>query len=233
MLNQDREHETYTEESPNYGISKKMLKVLSIAIGLLGINIMFMVYLANTKLADYTLLLFKYPIVGVIAFGLLLTVGREISLRYSEKENTIGSILGVSILQLAYGAFGGAILSRFSSTIWGQAITTTIVIVLAITAIATFYVNNTNRDLSFLGQIASGLFLVGIVLALVGTFISSVLVVAFIFFLLGFLVDLFYEIWLATSTNRNPISNGIAVYVAVTGLFVHILQIVLEYYANS
>jgi FtsH-binding integral membrane protein len=233
MIDQDREHETYTEESPTYGLSKDLIKVLGIALGLLGFNIFLMILFSNTVLSSYTQAMFRYPIVGVIIFGILLTLGREIALRSSEKERFIGSLIGVSVLQFTYGIFGGSILSRFSSSIWGQSISLTILITLIITAIATVYVTNTNKDLSYLGKIASVFFLIGVVLALVGTFVQQVIIGAFIFFVVGFLIDLFYEIWLAVSSDRNTLSNGIAIYVAVTALFVHILQIILEYYGNQ
>lgn len=229
----DKEHNTYTESSPNYGLSSDLAKSIAVACLLLGGNILLMVYLTDTVLSEVALLLFKYAIVGVIVFGILLTAGRELSLRGLDRDNNIMAFVGTAILLGTYGVFGAMILSRFPKEIWSTSINVTLIVVLIITAIATIYVTRTDRDLSHLVKYSSFAFIAGILAAFIGTFITPVLLIAFVLFIIGFLIDLVWEIWMATNKNRSPVANGVAIYVAMAGLFVHILQIVLEYYAAN
>lgn len=49
-----------------------------------------------------------------------------------------------------------------------------------------------------------------------------------IYYTVGGVDDLVYEIWEMVSARRKPFVNGFALYIAFTGIFVHILQIALE-----
>jgi FtsH-binding integral membrane protein len=225
---QPDKHETYTEESPNYGIDIRSIKAAVTATVLLLVNIFLMVFMADTWISDLSSLMFEYLIVGVLIFGALLTIGREAALRGLDRNNLPIAFVGVIILLLVYGAFGGMILSYYSEAIWMEAIYYSLGGVIISSIIATLYVLKTDRNLNFLSKYSGIAFIIGIVAALIGTFITQVSMIAFIFFVIGFLINMVWEIWMTTTSKRSPLANGVGIYVAVTGLFVHFLQIALE-----
>ncbi|MDY6769234.1 MAG: hypothetical protein SVW02_03960, partial [Candidatus Nanohaloarchaea archaeon] len=77
---------------------------------------------------------------------------------------------------------------------------------------------------------ATYLFLGVLLTAFIGTFTPAVALLAFILALLGFLFLLVYEIWETRTAPENVLRNGIGIYNAFMGVFVHILRIVVEMY---
>ena len=62
-----------------------------------------------------------------------------------------------------------------------------------------------------------------------GVFLApALLVVAGLLFFLGFLVDLVYEVRAVREGRYGTLRSAIGVYVAVMGVFVHVLQWVLR-----
>ena len=77
-------------------------------------------------------------------------------------------------------------------------------------------------------------FVVGAVLVLVGTFVTPVLLGGFLFVFAGFTLRLGYEIWKVRdrySADRSLI-HALGIYVAFTGVFVHVLQLVVRLFAE-
>ena len=98
-----------------------------------------------------------------------------------------------------------------------------------ITAAVTVYVFNTSRSFRGWQKYAGGLFIAGIAVGVVGFFVFTPLVLlAGVLFLLGFLVDLVYEVWAVREGRYGTLRSAIGVYVAVMGVFVHVLQWVLR-----
>jgi len=218
-----------TKNSPVYGpFSGPLLTTLIVSTVLFLITVGGMLLIADTELAELALLLFMAPIIGVIVFGIIITLGRYLGLRGIKENNHFMAFIGTILLLFGYSWFGGAVLHLYAIELYFMAILIAAGITLAIALVAGFYVYTTNKDLSHWSKYSATLFMIGIVLALIGTFIPGIIFLAFIFILLGFIADLVYEIWMTSNEKRSPFANGIALYVAFTGTFVHILQLVLQ-----
>jgi hypothetical protein len=72
---------------------------------------------------------------------------------------------------------------------------------------------------------AGGLFIGGLAVGAIGYFLAPPLVLlAGILFFLGFVVDLTYEIWAVKEARYGTLRSAIGVYIAVMGVFIHVLQ---------
>lgn len=224
-----------TEDSPQIPVwSREMRKVVSVGGLLMMATIAMMLLTVDTAIADATLQLFDFFLfAGVIVFGVFIGAGRYLGLMGVDTGNRFIAGVGSVLCILAYGVFGGAILTPYSPSIYIPVLAITGGITSLITLVAGMYVYSTPKeDLSYWKKISGGFFMVGIVAALIGSFISSVSIIAFICFLFGFLTELVYEIWLTSNSERTPTANGIALYIAFAGVFVHILQMVARAYAD-
>jgi len=256
MKNNDRHRKTgMTRHSPQYSVNdSRIYTVITISAVLLATTIGIMLALRNTVAADAMIWIYQFnPFVGIIIFGGLLTIGRYISVNkgFDEKStypleqikpsedmknknahNNRNILLGALILLLTYGWFGSGILSQYPKGV----ITAAIVVIFGITAIITIaitaYVFLTNSDKSKYAKYSGTCFISGLVLALPPAFgiLTTLRWISFSFFIFGFIFDLVYEIWLTSKKERTLLINGIGVYIAVTGVFVHIIQLVLRYF---
>lgn len=70
----------------------------------------------------------------------------------------------------------------------------------------------------------------GFLVGAVGFFVTpTIMLAAGALFLLGFVVDLTYEIWaVRESKYDSDLRSAIGIYIAVMGVFIHILQLVLR-----
>lgn len=203
---------------------------IAIGSGLLFANIILMWLLTYTPIPSLTLLLFKYLIVGVLAFTGVLWLGNWLATRGIASGQNGLAIAGVSILQIAYGAFGSSVLIVFAKNTWIAGLVITAGITAAITAIVALFVFMSNKNFSQWGKYASYVFMAAIVSALIGTFVTTFFY-AFTFFLVvtGFFIYLVYEIWSLKAHPKNILLNAFGLYVAVMGIFLHILQIVMSF----
>jgi FtsH-binding integral membrane protein len=223
-------------EPPTYGglFERELLVPILTGVGLLGLNIVLMVAVALTPLAGVTLWLYGgapfAPITGLIVFGAALTGGRWLGLSGLTNGNGLLAIVGIVLSQATYGLFGGGILSVFPNDIWVPAIGITTVVTLAITAVCALAVYKTDVNFAFAGTVSFVLLAGGSALIGVGFFFGGgiLYMIGFAAFLIGFVADLLYEIWRASVSGRSPLANGFAIYIAAAGVFVHVLQIVLE-----
>lgn len=228
------ERDSYTRRSPEYNVfSSDMMTTVGVAAGLMILTIVGMILSANSPLSEFGLMVYNlFWILGVLLFGGLISIGRWIGLKGVSSGSYFIAIVGSLISVFAYSWFGGMVLTMFSVSIYGPVILITSIITILITLVAMAIVYSTDRDLGFVGVWSGGAFIIGIILGLVGSFAESIQIIAFGFFLLGFILDLTFEIWMVSDDRRSPVANGIAVYVAFAGVFVHILQLVAEAYSE-
>lgn len=222
-----------TPSAPSYtAASGEMATAIGTGAVLQVLTVLLMVLLADTAVAEAVLGLFQTPILGVIVLGAGLTVGRYVGMRGFRDGNLAVAAVGAGVSVLTYGVFGGAILTPYAPAAYVPALAVAGVITVAIAAVAGAYVYSTDADLSHWAKYSTGLFLVGLLGAGVGTFVQPVLLVAFLCFLLGFLADLVYEIYRTSNRERTPLANGFGLFIAFAGVFVHVLQLVLAMLAN-
>lgn len=221
---------TMTSDSPQYNIlSSDMLVSITFGAILMSITLGLMLLLANTVIGELALAIFDFgAIVGVIVFGVLLTIGRYLGVTGIENENITTGIIGSTISVITYGVFGSGILTQYSSDIYASAISVAMLVTLIIAILAALVVFSSSRSFEFTKSYSGISFIVGIGFAIVGTIFSPLLILAFGCFLIGFLLDLVYEIWALSDSQRRPLTNGLTLYIAFAGVFVHILQVVLE-----
>lgn len=219
-----------TEGSPRYGITDpEFYKSIGIASILMIATIAAMLITANTVIADFVLALYNlFWFLGVIVVGGFLSVGWYIGLLGIDKDIMGLAVFGILLTIFGYGAFGGAILSQYSSSIWLVSLAITSIITISITILLSIYIFTGGRNLSSWGTYSGICFLIGLIISFIASFAVGLQVVAFGFILLGFIFELGYEIWLCSRSDRSPFANGFAIYFAFAGVFVHILQIVLE-----
>ena len=218
-----------SEQSPSYGLMSGSLRVtLLVGASLMGVTVAGMLLIADTELAQIGSLLFTFPIVGVVVFGALITVGRYLGLRGIGTDSYPTAAVGVAVSVFAYSWFGGVVLTPFSRSLYLPAVAAAGAITVAITVAAGAYVYSTDKNLEQWAKYSAVFFLTGLGAVFVGSFFEPVLFVGFVLFLLGFLCDLVYEIWMTSNRNRSPVANGLALYIAFAGVFVHVLQLVLR-----
>lgn len=224
-----------TRESPTYELlSAEIAKALTVSSILFAITVGMMILIADTVISTAVLAMYDiFPLIGVVVIGIGLTVGRTLGMDGIMEDNDIIGLIGILVTLLTYGAFGGAVLTPYDPSIYIPAILVSSGITTIISLIAGAYVMSTNKSLRSWKTYSSYAFFAGLISVLIGSLFSPFLIVAFIAFIIGFFVDLVYEIWEMTSARRNPYVNGFGLYIAFTGIFVHILRIVLESMADD
>lgn len=203
------------------------------AAALIALNVLLMAVVAMTPLAAINDLLFGVaPIVGLLVFGAALTGGNYLAEKGLESGEMGTAYAGIALLQAAYGVFGGGIIATVGSqSARAVLIGVTLAITVAMTVGIAAYVYVRDKDYSHWNRWSIGAFLVGVVLVLVGSFFTPVLIGGFVFIFAGFTLRLGYEIWRVRDEYRGdqPLVHSLGIYVAFTGVFVHILQIVRQF----
>ncbi|MCJ7479113.1 MAG: hypothetical protein MUP63_02945 [Candidatus Nanohaloarchaeota archaeon QJJ-7] len=205
-------------------------KSIGISTALILFNVALMGIMGTTMIADWVLHLFSTLIIGVIIYGILLSGGTYLAERGIRDENLGMAAIGVALLQIGYGSFGAAMLGYAPTNLFIPilAVTAFVTGIIAVAAAALVY--GTKRDFSSFRRYSTYLFLGVLLTAFVGTFTPVVAGIAFILALLGFLTLLVYEIWETRKSPEKVLLNGIGIYNAFMGVFVHILRIVAEMY---
>ena len=223
--------ETPHETGRGFGLSSREVRVIGGASILMAINVLLMYVFATTPLAAINDTLFAVPIVGVLVYGAAIMGGELIAERGVTGGDMGVAFVGMVILQFAFGIFGAGVL-RFAPqethlTILGV----TAIVTALMTALISGYVYARATTFESWGTYANVAFLGGVGAIAVGSFVlSELLLVGFVLIFLGFLLRLGYEIWQVR--DRRDASVGlqtIGVYIAVAGVFVHVLQLVLRY----
>lgn len=232
-MSSETETETYTETgtSPVYEwSSRKMVLTLVTATALVTANVGIMYGLIDTVLSNIVLELYQMgAIVGVIVVGAGLSIGHHYGIKGLTQKNTAYALVGLVISQLTYGAFGAAIFSLYTPTALVEGIISAGAITVLITIGAGVYVYATEGDKEQWASYSGTLFGIGLVGALIGTFFEPILVGAFFLFLLGFICNLVFEVWKISGSQRTPLANGFGLYISVVGVFIHVIQLVVDY----
>ncbi|ELY81525.1 hypothetical protein [Natrinema pallidum] len=217
---------TQTEQhAPTVNVSK----VAGIATALVAVNILLMLVGSYTPLADLGLVLFSNYFVGIATFAATIGGGFWISNTGIKKGTIPIAGAGITLIQFGYTLLGSAILTMAPAALRVPALAITTVVTGLLTAGIVVVVFRTERSFARWQTYSKGLFIAGFAAGGVGFFINPMLMVfASVLFFLGFVTDLTYEIW-AVKENRygSPIRNAIGIYVAVMGVFIHILRLVL------
>jgi len=222
-----------TNESPNYGVSDT---VTSLSIGgiLFALTVGSMLVFADTVVGEIVIALYGFlPIIGMLAVGGVLTLGYYVTTKGLKNDSNATALVGTLITVFAYGAFGAGILSPYAPSIYNQAILVAGGGTCLIGLIAAAVVYSTDKSFRSWGEKSGKTFMLAIITVGLGSIIPGsigalIVVVCFVRVVIGFVIDLVYEIWQVASGNRTPIENGFGLYVAFTGVFVHLLQIALE-----
>jgi len=220
-------YETTTERG--FLLSTREWGVVGGATGLMALNVLLMYVAAATPLAAVNRIVFSIPIVGALVYGALITGGQMIAERGFENDSMGMAMAGVVVLEVAFAAFGGGILSFLSEGVRVTALAITGVVVVAMTAlIGTYVYLRSGTQFDHYGRWATYAFLAGLGAVLLSSFLPIVGVVAFALIFTGFLLRLGYEMWQIRESRGRPAMQSVGLYVAVAGVFVHVLQMVVR-----
>ncbi len=226
--------ETPHETERGFGLSGREAQVIGGASLLMAINVMLMYLIVLTPLQQVNEFLFAIPIVGVLVYGAAI-MGGEIVAERGVKGGDMGiAFVGMVILQLAFGIFGAGVLRFVPREIHLEVLGVTAIVTALMTAVIAGYVYARSTTFEHWGRYSTYSFLGGVGAILVGTFVQPVLVVGFVLIFLGFLLRLGYEIWEVRDKRDASIGlQTIGVYIAVAGVFVHVLQLVMRYFLSQ
>lgn len=227
-------HETRGETRRGLLLSTHEWKVVFIATALVVLNVVLMALLATTPLAALNATLFAAPILGVLVYGAALFLGEWIAERGVTNGNGPLAFLGVVILQGAFGTFGAGVLSFAPPDLRVPALAITAVVTGGFTLLIALYIYARSKSFDRWSTYSTITFLLGVGAIAIGTFVEPLLLlVGFVLIFAGFLFRLGWEIWrVRERRDLSPTLAGIGVYIAVMGVFVHVLQIVLRLLAR-
>ncbi|MFB6096749.1 MAG: hypothetical protein ABEJ74_05120 [Haloferacaceae archaeon] len=211
-------------------LSGREWSVVGGATGLVVLNVLVMFGLSATPLASVTRYLFAVPIVGALVFGAVIVGGEQLAERGVEDGNLGFAVAGMALLQLAFGVLGAGALARLAPATRVTALVLTAVVTAVLTAvIATYVYARSSTTFEHYGTWANYAFLGGLVAILVGTFVAPVLLAGFVLIFLGFLLRLGWEIWrVRDGRGASATMQAIGLYIAVAGVFVHVLRLVVQ-----
>lgn len=229
-----------SNHAPDYSVvSSEFITAIGVAMLLIAINMALIIGFVGTPIATGTMWLYTSaplaPFTGLLVFGGALTIGRYVGLQAMHNENLPVSIVMAGIVQLAYGAFGAAIIGSYAPSIRGTGLLIALGITTGYMVLVSSVVYATDISFEPCRGISSLLMIGGII----SVFLTSVLgvnvlaLLGFALITLGFMVDMIYEIWHTSNAHINAVYNGFAVYIAFMGVFVHVLQLVLEALASE
>lgn len=201
---------------------------IGLASGLMAVNVALMYALAFTQLVAVNRYLFSVPLVGVIVYGVALVGGEVIAERGVERGRPSLAFAGAAVLQLAFGAFGAGLLASVPPNVRLVALGITAIVTAGLTFLLATYVHVRSKDFDDWGTYANGAFLLGIVAVAIGSVYAPVLLAGFVLIFAGFLLRLGWEIWRVRERDRPVALSSLGIYVAATGVFVHVLQLALR-----
>jgi len=221
-------YETATDRG--FLLAGREWKVIGGASALMLLNVLVMYVFVATPLAVVNDYLFAVPILGVVVYGAAIMGGELLAERGIENGNAGLAVIGVAVLELAFGTFGAGVLSFAPRALHGTVLGVTAVVVALMTAgIGTYVYARSGASFDHYSTWSTYAFLGGIVAVLVGTFVSSVLLLGFVLVFAGFLLRLGWEMWRIREERVASVSlQAIGLYVAVAGVFVHVLQLVVR-----
>ncbi|MBC5793552.1 MAG: hypothetical protein H8Z69_06005 [Nanohaloarchaea archaeon] len=215
--------------------NQDQLKSLGIATGLILLNIGIMWMFVFTPLSGINDLVFGFNFfVGVLVYGALLSGGLWISRSGIKTENIKKAVAGTGLVQLGYGIFGAGILTMLVSPgLQAAALGITAVASSVIALLSGLLVYGTGHDFSSWGKYANYMFLGVLGISFLGSFSGTAVMIAFVLALLGFIVYLIHQIYVTKTRPGTPFLNAIGLYTAFMGVFVEILQLVVQMLADE
>lgn len=214
-------------------MKRSELKTVGLSTALVVLNVLFMAVLALTPARQLTNLAFSIPIVGVIVFGALITGGVYLAKNGIRNNSDSRAYGGTAILQFAYAVFGAGIIGFLPQSAYPAVLGATALVTGVIALLSGLLVYGTNHNFRNWGRYSTYMFLGVFLFAFIGSLTPVVLGIAFILALAGFITYLVYEIWEMKQSPRKIYLNAIGIYVAFMGVFVQILQIIVEMYLRE
>ena len=225
--------DTADETRRGFGLSSREARVIGGASVLMAINVLLMYAIVTTPLARVNEYLFAAPIIGAVAYGAAIMAGQYVAERGVEGGDMGIAFVGVVLLQLAFGVFGAGVLRFAPRETHLPILGATAIVVALLTAVISGYVYARSKTFEGWGRYANYAFIGGLAAILIGTFVQPVLLAGFVLIFLGFLLRLGYEIWQVRDRRDASVAlQTIGVYVAVAGVFVHVLQLVMRYFLS-
>lgn len=229
-----------SSHAPDYEVfSSQFITAIGVAMLLVAINMLLIIAFTDTQIATGTTWLYTdaplAPFAGLIVFGGALTAGRSFGLQAMKNQNLPMSIAMAGLVQVTYGAFGASIITSYAPNIRGAGLLITLAITTTYMVLVSSVVYATDISFEPCRFISSTLMIGGVISILITSVIGVSLfnLLGFALITLGFMVDMIYEIWHTSNKHISPLFNGFAVYIAFMGVFVHVLQLVLEVLAND
>jgi hypothetical protein len=210
--------------------SPSVTRIAAVGTALVAVNVVLMLVLSYTPVAELGLVLFGNYFLGIGVFVVTVGGGYWLANRGVTGGSTALAGAGVGLTQFGYGLFGATVLVLAPAAWRVPALGITAVVTGLITALVTVVVYRTTHDFGRWQLYSGGLFVGGFLLGAVGFFVAPALMaVAGLCFFLGFVADLTYEIWRVKEQRyASVLLSAIGIYVAVMGVFVHVLQWVLR-----
>lgn len=216
-----------------FSLSSREARIIGGASALMAINVLLMYAFVVTPLAAINGYLFTVPIIGVLVYGAAIMGGQMIAERGVEGNNVSIAVVGLLVLQLAFGVFGSGVLSFAPRENQLMILGVTAIVVAVLTAVISGYVYARSKTFEQWGTVANYSFIGGVVAIAIGTVFQPVLLVGFLLIFLGFLLRLGWEIWRVRDERSASVAlQTIGVYIAVAGVFVHVLQLVMRVMAR-
>jgi len=212
------------------------IKSIGVSAGLVLANIALIWILLFTPLSAINRLVFDYLIVGMIFYGIMLTAGSYLGKQGIKNRNYTKAITGAALLQLGYGMFGAGLLSLLGTTetsIIGLVFGITAAVTLSIAILAGLVVYGTGKSFRKWDKYSTYCFLAALGAGFIGSFSGIFGLLTFVLVLLGFLLELVYEIWHMKINPEEFYLNGLGIYIAFMGVFVQILRIVIEMFLRE
>lgn len=225
-------YETTTERG--FLLATREWQAIGGAAGLMLLNVFVMYAVAASPLAALNQALFSIPIVGALVYGLAIAAGEFVAEKGFDR-NSIGlAAAGVVVLELAFGLFGGGVLAFLAAGARTTALAITGAVVVVMTAaIGTYVYARSGTQFDHYGTWSTYAFLAGLVAVLLGSFLTPVLLLGFLCIFVGFLLRLGYEMWeIRENRSRGAAMQAVGLYIAVAGVFVHVLQIAVRMLAE-
>jgi hypothetical protein len=214
-------------------LSGREWQVVVGASALMALNVLLMYVFVATPLATVNRYIFSIPILGVVVYGIAIVAGELLAERGVKNGSAGLAVAGVAVLQLAFGTFGAGVLSYAAPSLRVPILAVTAVVVALMTLAIGTYVYARSKTFEHYNRWATFAFLGGLGAILVGSFFAPVLLLGFVLIFLGFLFRLGWEIWqIRDGRIRSVPLQAIGLYVAVAGVFVHVLQIVVRMLAE-
>lgn len=214
-------------------LSGREWRIVGMATLLMTVNVALMYAFVLTPLAVVNEYVFAVPLVGVLVYGAALMLG-ELVAEKGVKSGSMGlALAGVALLQLAFGTLGAGILSFVPRDVQVTALGIAGVITVLITFLIATYVYARSKSFESWSTYANGAFVLGVVGVGIGMLVPIVSLLGFVFIFLGFLFRLGWEIWrISERPGGSEFLHAIGVYIAIAGVFVHVLQLVLRFMAD-